>query len=246
MTDRYIVPDGLKEIEQEIPLVVKLIARTARWVHPDTFRELPVWYPEVARGQPSYNANWTKRFTNKVRRTGQVEQKSEANILAGKALVAALGVNKPGNWTVCHIWGYDDPSFVRSGSIVRDPRFYSCVGNMIWLPTPLKGFTDAVPGIKTMLRTCAFHIYGWACEHPDVAEQALEVRDGKIPPGYPDEWPKAEIQKLPPGTAPFSDRVATAIQRRKEQLRRSLADSSLINFPRDQVREVLEFWKIKL
>jgi hypothetical protein len=211
MTDWYILPDGLKEIEQEIPLVVKLIARTARWVHPDTFRELPIWYPEAARGQPSYNASWSKRVTNKVRRTGQVEQKSEANILAGKALVAALGANKLGNWTVCHIWGYDDRSFVQTGGVVRDPRFYSCVGNMIWLPTPLRGFTDAVPGIKSLLRMCAFHIYGWACEHPDVADQALEVRRGTIPPGYPEEWPATGTRKLPPGTAPFSNRVASAI-----------------------------------
>ena len=40
--------------------------------------------------------------------------KVEENIRAAKALVEALGVKtpqKPRNWTVCHIWGYDDENY---------------------------------------------------------------------------------------------------------------------------------------
>jgi hypothetical protein len=55
------VPDGLTELEHELPLITELIARTARWVHPDTFAALPVWFPEVARGSPSYNAGYPRR-----------------------------------------------------------------------------------------------------------------------------------------------------------------------------------------
>ena len=90
--------------------------------------------------------------------------KLEENIRAGKALVCALGVRpspKPRTWTVCHIWGYDDDRFATESIIVKDPRYYSCVGNMVWLPTPMKGFTDTVPEIKRMLRTCAYYLYGW-------------------------------------------------------------------------------------
>jgi hypothetical protein len=55
---------------------------------------------------------------------------------------------------------------------------------MVWLPTPLKGFTDTLPEIKAMLRVCAFHLYGWACEHPSVADQvesAVWLGAGRIP-----------------------------------------------------------------
>lgn len=240
------IPDGLDELKQETPLVIALISRTARWVHPDSFRALPVWYPETARGRSSYDAKWSKVYQNTNRATGRVTEKFEPNIKAATAFVKALGVRKPGNWTVCHIWGVDDPKFQTSNHVVRDPRFYSCVANMVWLPTPLKGFTDAVPEIKLMLRTCAFHLYGWVCEHPDVASQAAEVKSGSIPNGYPLEWPAPGRGILPPGTAPFSRKVEAAIANRKRELARLLADASLTHFPREQVMEVLAFWKIEI
>jgi hypothetical protein len=31
--DSLQVPDGLAEIKNELPLIIKMIARTARWVH---------------------------------------------------------------------------------------------------------------------------------------------------------------------------------------------------------------------
>jgi len=163
MARANVIPDGNKEIAEEIPLIVEIVARAARWVNPQTFRELPVWCPWSARGRPLYEKTWRTRSTNTRGDTGVTSEKSEANVEAGKALVAALGVAspKPANWTVCHIWGYDDEAFGFRSHIVRNPRYYSCVGNMVWLPTPLKGFTDALPEIKRMLRTCAFHLYGW-------------------------------------------------------------------------------------
>jgi hypothetical protein len=246
MTDIFEVPDGLAELERELPIVIDLIAHTARWVHPDTFRALPVWYPEVARGAPSYNAKWGSVYRNTNRSTKVETDKSEANINAGKALVAALGTKKRDNWTVCHIWSVDDPKFQRTNSVVRDRRFYSCVGNMVWLPTPLKGFTDSVPKVKSMLRICAYHLYDWACEHPDVVSVATEVRSGGLPDGYPDVWPSQERRVLPPGTAPFSPRVAMAITKRKKELRRMLDDADLTHFPREEVRKALEFWKVEL
>jgi hypothetical protein len=167
MAGTNVVPDGNAEIAAEVPLVVEIIARTCRWVHPETFRRLPVWCPWTARGRPLYDRAWQRRYTNTKRATRQAVEKVEGNVAAIQTLVAALGVARPRprNWTICHVWGYDDPAFASQGSIVQDPRFFSCVANMVWLPTPLKGFTDALPEVKTMLRTCAFHLYGWACEH---------------------------------------------------------------------------------
>jgi hypothetical protein len=246
MGDFFVVPDGLEELKEEMPRVIGLIARTARWVHPDTFRALPVWYPEIARGELSYDRMWSTVYKNKNRSNGRVTEKSEANIRAGKAFVMALGARKRSNWTVCHIWGVDDPKFQRSNQVVRDPRFYSCVGNMIWLPTPLKGFTDAVPEVKHMLRICAFHLYGWVCEHTEVASEAKNVATGRVPRGYPEEWPAPGRSILPPGTACFSPRVKAAIENRKAELRRMLNDHSLKNFPRSQVIYVLKSWNVTL
>jgi hypothetical protein len=245
-TDCFLVPNGLDELKDEMATVVKVIVRTARWVHPDAFRALPVWYPEIARKQPIYDSEWRSVYKNANRITAQVTEKSEPNIRAKKAFVAALGASKTDHWTVCHIWGVDDSRFQRNNSVVCDPKYYSCVANMVWLPTPLKGFTDAVPEIKHMLRICSFYLYGWACEHGDVKKQFEEVTSGSIPAAYPTEWPAKGRHCLPPGTAPFSPRVAAAIKKRKDALRQMLENPALENFPRNQVLDVLRFWKIEL
>jgi hypothetical protein len=246
VTDFFTVEDGVKELKSEMSLIVDIIVRTAKWVHPDTFRALPVWYPETARKLPLYDAKWVSVYKNKNRVTALVSEKVEPNIRAGKAFIAALGVKKTSNWTVCHIWGVDDPKFQRNNTVVGSRMYYSCVANMVWLPTPLKGFTDSVPEIKQMLRTCSFYLYGWACEHPDVQKQADEIRGGLIPDGYPKEWPAPGRSSLPPGTAPFTSRVAKAIKKRKDELKRLLADESLVHFPRTEVLDVLDKWKIEL
>jgi hypothetical protein len=248
MAQPLVIPDGIEVIRQDIPAVVDLIARTARWVHPDTFHALPVWAPHAARGRLLYNAAWTERSTNRSRRTGIRLDKYEGNVAALNALVAALGVGRPRpkNWTVCHIWGYDDPNFATASPIVQDPKYFSCVGNMIWLPTPLKGFTDALPEVKTVIRTCAYYLYNWVCEHPSVEAEAESVRSGTIPQHYPRSWPTSERKSPPPGTAPYTYHVQRAIQKRKAQIRDCLTNRALTYYPFDEVREVLEFWKISL
>jgi hypothetical protein len=118
---------------------------------------------------------------------------------------------------------------------------------MVWLPTPLKGFTDALPEVKGMLRTCAYYLYGWVCEHESVESQADEVRAGITPDGYPPSWPAPNRRDLlPPGTAPFTPGIAAAISKQKAKIRTMLADASLTNFPRETVRQVLAFWKVVL
>lgn len=237
-----VVPDGLSEIRQELPLVMRMIEQTARWVHPRTFRALPAWHPDTARGRPAYDAGFKHQ---RVSSRGRL--KVEENVRAGTALVEALGVRpKPRNWTVCHIWGYDDAAFAGRSNVVQDARFYSCIGNMVWLPTPLKGFTDSVPEIKACLRTCAFHLYGWACEHDDVAAAAAVVRSGIIPEGYPSSWPTADRKVIPSGTAPYNHRVQRAIERRKAQISHQLRTPELTHYGHDAVRAVLDFWRIEL
>lgn len=243
------VPDGNEALRADLPAIVELIERTARWVHPDTFRALPLWAPQTARGRPLYDSAWTRRYTNTRKATGITAEKFEGNVAALNALVAALGVAspKPKNWTVCHIWGYDDPSFAERSNVVQDPRYFSCVANMVWLPTSLKGFTDTIPEIKAMLRVCSFHLYGWACEHDDVQVQAEQVRSGWVPPDYPKSWPCPERPGiLPPGTAPFTERIECEIAKRKAKFRADLDNADYLHYPTTEVRDVLTFWKIDL
>jgi hypothetical protein len=235
--------DGLVMLEKSMPVVIELIVGTARWVHPDTFKALPLWYPEFARGQILHDATWSKNTLNKG------NEKRETNVYAGKALVAALGTGKgkkPLNWTVCHIWGVDNPLFQKSNTVVRDSRFYSCIGNMVWLPTPLKGFTDSVPEIKKILRTCAYYLYGWACEHEEVKTEAAEIESGHIPDAYPKVWPTEKQRCLPPGTAPYNSIVDAAIQKRKAKIKKDRSHHGLPNYPRDQVEQALAFWSIEI
>lgn len=249
MADGFFIPDGNEALRDDIPAVVELIERTARWVNPETFRRLPVWAPHTARGRPLYDASWSRRYTNTRKATGVTAEKFEGNVAALNALVAALDVAspKPKNWTVCHIWGYDDPSFAQQSSVVQDPRYFSCVANMVWLPTPLKGFTDTLPEIKAMLRVCAFHLYGWVCEHPSVAEQAAQVRSGWIPGGYPKSWPSPDNPGAsPPGVAPFSVRIEREIAKRKQKIKADLANAAFLHYPKDDVLSVLKFWNIDL
>jgi hypothetical protein len=105
VTDGFYIPDGNEALRDDIPAVVELIERTARWVNPETFRRLPVWAPHTARGRPLYDAGWTRRYTNTRKATGVTAEKFEGNVAALQALVAALDVAtpKPKNWTVCHI-----------------------------------------------------------------------------------------------------------------------------------------------
>ena len=134
--------DGLEELRQVMSLreVASLIERTARWVSPETFRLLPLWFPEYARRSAQYNGNWSAPRMNRSRATGNSVHKSEGNVYANQALTLALGLTKKlrPNWSCCHIWGVDDASYRLSNVVVMDRRFFSCVGNMVLLPAPLK------------------------------------------------------------------------------------------------------------
>src|SRR5436305_1141987 len=98
-----------------------------------------------------------------------------------------------------------------------------------------------------MLRVCAFHLYGWACEHPSVADQAQRIASGSTPNGYPKSWPSAARRHIQPlGTAPFSVRIEREIAKRKKQIKWAIESASLPNYPREDVLDVLKFWGIEL
>jgi len=184
---------------------------------------------------------------NRNRQTGVSIHKMEGNVHANKALTLALGLRageRP-NWSCCHIWGVDDAQYQVSNAIVQDRRFFSCVGNMVLLPTPLKAFTDVMAEVKIMLRVCALHFYGWSCDHDAVAEAALQVQNWSDWHDYPESWPRPGRQVRPLGVAPFSRRIKMAADRRMSVIRKDL-ESAGPNYPRKEVREVLSYWGISL
>ena len=243
------LPDGLEALRRELSLsdVIGLIERTARWVDPKTFEYLPVWYPEHARRGLFYKANWSEPQMNRSRQTGAIIHKSEGNVHANKALTLALGLRageRP-NWSCCHIWGVDDALYQVSNAVVQDRRFFSCVANVVLLPTPLKAFTDVLTEVKMMLRVCALHLYGWSCDHDEVAATASQVAEWESWGVYPESWSRPGCASLPLGMAKFSPRIKEAADRRKAAIRKDLASAGPY-YPRDEVRKVLEYWNVSL
>jgi len=225
---------------------MRLIERTSRWVDPETFRLMPIWYPEHARGSYFYKKNWSEPQMNKNRQTGHSEHKREGNVYANKALTNALGLrsdDRP-NWSCCHIWGVDDAQYQESNAVVQDRRFFSGIANMVLLPTPLKAFTDAMPEVKAMLRICARNLYGWHCDHESVADAIATINAWGECAAYLKSWPRAQGASLPLGVMKLDDRVRRSAARRLEQIRSDLAKAGP-HYPRDGVRAALAYWKIE-
>jgi hypothetical protein len=239
--------DGLEELRQVLSLkeIASMIERTARWVSPETFRLLPVWFPEHSRRGLFYKGNWSQPQTNTNRVTGHSIHKYEGNIHASKALTLALGLRnkeRP-NWSCCHIWGIDDSTFQLSNTVVQDGRFFSCIANMVLLPTPLKAFTDALPEIKVMLRLCALNLYEWKCDHAELsnAHQALDAWNDWD--AYPQSWPKRPNERLPLGTVALSKPIRDSAEKRLSEIRRDLRAAGP-HYPREQVLAALSYWNI--
>jgi hypothetical protein len=239
--------DGLDAMRSVMSVreVMSLIERTARWVDPETFKLLPMWYPELARGRPLYKANWTERMTNT--RDGVTSDKSEGNGNAMKALTLALGLRnaeRP-NWTCCHIWGRDDPSYRDKNLVVQDRRFFSCVANMVMLPTPLKAFTDHLAEVKTMLRLCARNLYNWSCDHESIASLHGNLDAWSVWEDYPKSWPRKPGDPAPMGMVPINERIRVAAAKRLRDIYRNQETAGPL-YPGKEVRQALRYWKIPL
>jgi hypothetical protein len=244
---KRVLPDGLEALGEVLGLgeIMRLIERTARWVSRETFELLPVWFPEHARRGQFYNANWSVPRMNTSRLTGASALKHEGNIHANEALTRALGLRKRDrpNWSCCHIWGVDDAFFQERNEVVQDPRFYSCVANMVLLPTPLKAFTDTMPEVKIMLRICARNLYGRGCEHESLAAAVAAVDAWTDWVVYPGTWPRNPGEAPPPGVMPINDAIRADATKRLERIRYDLAHAGQ-HYPRDAVRAALTHWGV--
>jgi len=238
--------DGLDALREQLDIktTMRLIEQTAQWVDRETFEYLPVWFPEEARRDLMYKKNWSEPQYNTNRRTGEKIHKRVGNVGANKALTMALGLrsSERPNWTCCHIWGIDDPTYQISNSVASDKKYYSCVANMILLPTPLKAFTDVMQDVKDMLRISAAYYYNWTPDNHDVpALSEIEARCHWS--NYPESWP-TEIKKIEPkGVVKFNRKIKDSVDRRKLAIQ-NLLENAGSHFPRSEVIDVLRFWKI--
>jgi hypothetical protein len=241
--------DGLDVLKKVISLreIASLVERTAQWVAPETFALLPVWFPEYARRELFYKNNWSEPQMNTSRTTGRSVHKFEGNLYANEALTLALGLKKRlrPNWSCCHIWAIDDAKYQQSNVVVMDHRFYSCVGNMVLLPTPLKAFTDTIADLKAMIRICASNLYGWKCDHDSLLATSVALGSWRDWQDYPKSWPRAAHEKRPLGVVELSPTIQASAQKRKAAIRRDLEGAGSY-YPRDKVRDALAYWKIEL
>jgi hypothetical protein len=242
------ISDGLDALRDVMSLreIASLIERTAKWVAPETFELLPLWFPEHCRRGAFFKENWSTPQMNKSRTTGHSVHKTEGNLHANKALTLALGLRsklRP-NWSCCHVWGVDDASYQLSNTIVMDRRFFSCIANMVLLPTPLKAFTDAMPELKAMLRICARNLYCWPRD-ADFPEMYRALENWIDWESYPGSWPRTPNEKLPHGVVPLSPAIRACAKRRLAAIRDDLEHAGN-NYPRDQVKQALSYWKIEI
>ena len=243
------IPDGLEALRKVVSVraITTFIEQTAQWVAPETFKLLPLWYPEHARRSPFYKKNWSEPQMNKNRSTSISVHKAEGNVNANEALTLALGLKKKlrPNWSCCHIWGVDDANYQLSNTVVTDRRFYSCVGNMVLLPTPLKAFTDTMPEVKAMLRICARNLYGWQCDHDNLRASNSALDEWTDWEAYPRSWPRTPNEKRPMGTVELSAAIRTSAAKRLADIRRDLEHAGQF-YPRPEVRDAMAYWKIDL
>ena len=241
--------DGLETLRAVMSLreIASLIERTARWVAPETFKLLPLWYPEYARRGAFYKANWSEAQMNKNRETGLEVHKAEGNRYANEALTLALGLRKQlrPNWSCCHIWGVDDESYQLSNVVVMDRRFFSCIGNMVLLPTPLKAFTDTMPDVKAMLRICARNLYGWQCDHDNLLATNTALNSWSDWAAYPKSWPTSPHEKRPLGVVDLTPSIKASAEKRLATIKRDL-ESAGKHYPREPVKAAMAYWNIHL
>ena len=145
--------------DQDLKLILDLVAQVSWWVHPNVYQAIPVVYPK------------TRRKKGKEER-GQIIDGVRLwfNEPAQHALWLALGIKKDKikNSHVCHIYE----------NSVGEPAHFTNLANMTVFPESLESLSEWKP-VADVLKYHSYKIYGY--KGPNDVIPA-------IPKYYPESW----------------------------------------------------------
>jgi len=108
---------------------------------------------------------------------------------------------------------------------------------------------DSVLVIKSILRVCAFYLYGWVCEAEEVRDEAEMIKNGTVPDSYPSSWPLGKEGRRPPGLVEYNSQIERLVQRRRQKIKEDLRHAELGDYPqypKEMVEGVLAFWSMQV
>lgn len=141
--------DGLVELDQPIArrVLIDLVSKTSYWADKKVFKHLRdknkfgVWYEHVARGRPK----------GTVRKKTLLDDNTYANYAIKRALAGDHRMFRPRSFRVCHI--YDGKT--------KDHRYYTCIANLVLLPSAIHSLTDHYKPVMDVLKYRAYEYYRW-------------------------------------------------------------------------------------
>jgi hypothetical protein len=157
--------DILREASSRLGVnLANLVAATAFWVHPDTYRM-------VAASNP--NAAWfpgTRRSRGAEKRGEVIDNvKFDDNSAANRAIkLAVFGHTRTKGFHACHVWA----------ETCYDHRYHTSIANLVLLPASLAGLSDHDQHIASCLKFRAWELYAWA---PVGASPLQKPRDYPVP-----------------------------------------------------------------
>lgn len=162
-------------------LVDHIVADCSVWWDPKVYAECPVLLPWAVR-DPKCRGNKSKALPDEWGAPNASGYFRDDNSLV-KGLVKSLEVRGPRGgymtgrrlgkgWVAAHIWRDNDGDTLAS----RDPRLYTFVPNLVWLPRQIAKLSDIEGGpVQTALKSISFSLYRNAQASPSrhqVAEQS--------------------------------------------------------------------------
>jgi hypothetical protein len=164
-------------------LIDHIVADCSVWWDPQVYGKCPVLLPWAVR-DPKCRGNKTKGIPDEWGAPNRDGYFRDDNSLV-KSLVKSLQVRGPNNgymtgrklgkgWVAAHIWRVNDGEILAS----RDPRLYTFVPNLVWLPRQIAKLSDIEGGpVQAALKSLSFSLYRDAPvnnNRREIAEQSWE------------------------------------------------------------------------
>lgn len=154
--------------------LVKLVARTAIWAHPEAIAQL-----QSEKNNPSALWSFNCRRAKKGETRRIIEKDgcyTDDNSIANRALKAVTNhITKPGTYTVCHI--YEQSCY--------DPKYHTSLCNLVLLPMPLAALSDHNPEVIAALKYHSYILYDFCIgKKPPKKPASYRAKDWTAPAEY--------------------------------------------------------------